>query len=154
LTEGWLERLRETMDRTGAGAVSARQLRMDGSPLSTACACGEENVVEALSGGACFMFRTDLGLRFDETYVRSQWDDVDFMFHLFERGYKAYVDGRVDFYHHNDPKVWRAQNLCHFVDKWTAKGLLRGWALYTYENGSAFMPCFGPTDEAAPEAGR
>jgi hypothetical protein len=154
LTEGWLERLRETMDRTGAGAVSARQLRMDGSPLSTACACGEGNVVEALSGGACFMFRTDLGLRFDETYVRSQWDDVDFMFHLFERGYKAYVDGRVDFYHHNDPKVWRAQNLCHFVDKWTGKGLLRGWAMYTYENGSAFMPCFGPTDEAAPEAGR
>jgi hypothetical protein len=86
--------------------------------------------------------------------VRSQWDDVDFMFHLFERGYKAYVDGRVDFYHHNDPKVWRAQNLCHFVDKWTGKGLLRGWAMYTYENGSAFMPCFGPTDEAAPEAGR
>jgi hypothetical protein len=152
LTEGWLERLRETMDRTGAGAVSARQLRMDGSPLSTAAACGEGNIVEALSGGACFMFRTDVGLRFDETYVRSQWDDVDFMFHLFERGYNAYVDGRVDFYHHNDPKVWRAQNLCHFVDKWTGKGLLRGWALYTYENGSAFMPCFGPTDEAAPES--
>jgi hypothetical protein len=153
LTEGWLERLRETMDRTGAGAVSARQLRLDGSPLSTAAACGERGIVEALSGGACFMFRNDLGLRFDETYVRSQWDDVDFMFQLYERGYRAYVDGRVDFYHHNDPKVWRAQNLCHFVAKWTAKGLLRGWALYTYENGSAFMPCFGRDDWAQEATG-
>jgi hypothetical protein len=149
LTEGWVERLRETMDRTGAGAVSARQLRMDGSPLSTAGACGERDVVEALSGGACFMFRNDLGLRFDETYVRSQWDDVDFMFQLYERGLRAYVDGRVDFYHHNDPKVWRGQNLRHFVEKWLGKGLLRGWALYTYENASAFMPCFGREDWAA-----
>jgi hypothetical protein len=146
LTEGWLERLRETMERTGAGAVSARQRRMDGSLLSTAAAAGDGEVVEALSGGACFMFRTDLGLRFDETYVRSQWDDVDFMFQLFEQGYKAYVDGRVDFYHHNDPKVWRGQNLCHFVDKWLGKGLLRGWAMYSYPQGTAVMPCFGQDD--------
>jgi GT2 family glycosyltransferase len=153
LTEGWLERLRETMDRTGAGIVYARQLRMDGSLLSTSAASPHGEIVEALSGGACFMFRNDLGLCFDETYVRSQWDDVDFMFHLYERGLRAYVDGRVDFYHHNDPKVWRAQNLCHFVDKWTRKGLLRGWAMYSYENGSAFMPCFGREDWAAVGAG-
>jgi len=144
VTEGWLERLRETMERTGAGAVSGRQLRMDGSPLSTAWACGEGGIIEALSGGACFMFRNDLGLRFDENYVRSQWDDVDFMFQLYERGYKTYIDGRVDFYHHNDPKAWRGQNLCYFVEKWLRKGLLQGWALYTYDGGgSAFMPCFG-----------
>jgi len=94
------------------------------------------------------MFRTDLGLRFDERYVRSQWDDVDFMFQLYERGYTALVDGRVDFWHHNDPKVWRAQNLVYFVNKWMAKGLLRGWAMYTYDRlGTAFMPCFGPVGE-------
>jgi hypothetical protein len=155
LTDGWLERLRETMDRTGAGAVSGRQLRMNGEPLSTAAACGEHRaIVEALSGGACFMFRTDLGLRFDERFVRSQWDDVDFMFQLYERGYRTYIDGRVDFYHHNDPKVWRAQNLVYFVNKWLAKGLLRGWAMYTYDRlGTAFMPCFGPVAERADETG-
>ena len=135
LTEGWLERLRETMDRTGAGAVSARQLRMDGSPLSTAAACGNGGIVEALSGGACFMFRTDLGLRFDERYVRSQWDDVDFMFQLYERGYKAYIDGRVSFYHHAEGKIWRNQNLMHFQEKWTTRKLLQGWLMYRYANG-------------------
>jgi hypothetical protein len=144
LTEGWLERLRETMDRTGAGIVYARQLRMDGSLLSTSATCAHGEVAEALSGGACFMFRNDLGLRFDEYYVKSQWDDIDFAFEFYARGYKSYMDGRADFYHHNDPKVWRAQNLCYFVDKWTRKGLLRGWTMYKYEDGSAIWPCFGP----------
>jgi hypothetical protein len=144
LTEGWLERLRETMDRTGAGIVYARQLRMDGSLLSTSAASPGGEIVEALSGGACFMFRNDLGLRFDEYYVKSQWDDIDFAFEFYARGYKSYMDGRTDFYHHNDPKVWRAQNLCYFVDKWTQKRLLRGWTMYKYEAGTAIWPCFGP----------
>ena len=136
LTPGWLERLRETMDRTGAGAVSARQLRMNGEPLSTAAACGEHRaIVEALSGGACFMFRTDLGLRFDERYVRSQWDDVDFMFQLYERGYRTYIDGRVDFYHAAEGKLWIGQNLDYFKAKWTERGLLQGWASYRYADG-------------------
>jgi hypothetical protein len=150
LTEGWLERLRETMDRTGAGIVYARQLRMDGSLLSTSAASPHGEIVEALSGGACFMFRNDLGLRFDEYYVKSQWDDIDFAFEFYARGYKSYMDGRADFYHHNDPKVWRAQNLCHFVDKWMRKGLFRGWTMYKYEAGTAIWPCFGP-DVWAPQ---
>jgi GT2 family glycosyltransferase len=153
LTEGWLERLRETMDRTGAGIVYARQLRTDGSPLSTSNACPNGEVAEALSGGACFMFRNDLGLRFDEYYVKSQWDDIDYAFEFYQRGYKSYVDGRVDFYHYNDPKIWRAQNLCYFIDKWTRKGLLRGWTLYKYEGDSALYPCFGP-DVWAPKGTR
>ena len=69
------------------------------------------------------------------------------MFQFYERGYRAYVDGRVDFYHHNDPKFWRAQNLTYLVEKWTRRGRLRGWVLYTYDDGSAFMPCFGREDE-------
>jgi hypothetical protein len=153
LTEGWLERLRETMDRTGAGIVSARQRRMDGSLLATAAACPNGEIAEALSGGACFMFRNDLGLRFDEYFVRSQWDDIDFAFQFYERGYKTYVDGRADFYHHNDPKVWRAQNLCYFVDKWMRKGLLRGWVTYKFEHGSAIWPCFGRDVWAAEDGG-
>src|SRR5581483_10277052 len=104
LTEGWLERLRETMDRTGAGAVSGRQLRMNGSPLASGAAVEKGEIAEICFGGACFMFRNDLGLRFDERYVRSQWDDFDFIFQLYELSYKCYIDGRVEIYHHADPK--------------------------------------------------
>jgi dienelactone hydrolase len=135
LTEGWLERLRETMDRTGAGAVSGRQLTMDGRGLYTSAGCAEGAIVEAPIGGTCFMFRNDLGLRFDETYVRSQWDDVDFMFQLYQLGYKTYVDGRVNFYHHADGKIWRNQNLMHFQEKWTAARLLQGWFMHRFGNG-------------------
>src|SRR5581483_5654511 len=92
LTEGWLERLRETMDATGAGAVSGRQLGMDGRALYTSAGCPEGAIIEAPIGGTCFMFRNDLGLRFDEAYVRSQWDDVDFMYQLYERGLRTYID--------------------------------------------------------------
>src|SRR3954452_8228573 len=119
LTEGWLERLRETMDRTGAGAVSGRQLSIDGRALYSSAGCPEGAIVEAPIGGTCFMFRTDLGLRFDESYVRSQWDDVDFMFQLFEHGFKTYVDGRVPFYHYAEGKIWLNQNFTHFNQKWT-----------------------------------
>ncbi|HWP30070.1 MAG TPA: glycosyltransferase [Chloroflexota bacterium] len=135
LTEGWLERLRETMDRTGAGAVSGRQLGMDGRPLYTSAGCPEGAIIEAPIGGTCFMFRNDLGLRFDEAYVRSQWDDVDFMFQLYERGYKTYIDGRVNFYHWAEGKIWRNQNLLYFQEKWTKRGLLQGWVAYRYANG-------------------
>jgi len=144
LTEGWLERLRETMDRTGAGAVSARQLRMDGTPLSSGAACARGEIVEICFGGACFMFRTDLGMRFDETYVRSQWDDFDFIFQIYEKGYKAYIDGRVEFYHHADPKICQDQNYDYFVRKWTQKGLYRGLMYCRYPFGHrGYLPNFG-----------
>ncbi|HEY7064636.1 MAG TPA: glycosyltransferase [Chloroflexota bacterium] len=135
LTEGWLERLRETMDRTGAGAVSGRQLGMDSRALYTSAGCPEGAIVEAPIGGTCFMFRNDLGLRFDEAYVRSQWDDVDFMYQLYERGYKTYVDGRVTFYHHAEGKIWRNQNLMYFDKKWQERKLLQGWVAHRYSNG-------------------
>jgi dienelactone hydrolase len=144
LTEGWLERLRETMDRTGAGAVSARQLRMDGSPLASGAACEKGEIVEIAFGGACFMFRTDLGLRFDENFVRSQWDDFDFLFQFYERGYKAYIDGRVEFYHHADPKIVQDQNYDYFVRKWSEKGMYRGLMYCRYPNGHrGYLPNFG-----------
>jgi hypothetical protein len=146
LTEGWLERLRETMDRTGAGAVSARERRMSGSLSTLAAAYGDGEIAEAIGGGACFMFRNDLGVRFDEAYVRSQWDDLDFIFQFYERNFKTYIDGGVDFYHHNDPKLRRGQNLTHFAETWIRKKLLRAWALYMYQDGSAFMPCYGPVE--------
>jgi glycosyltransferase involved in cell wall biosynthesis len=144
LTEGWLERLRETMDRTGAGAVSARQLTMDGTPLSSGAACAKGEIAEICFGGACFMFRTDLGLRFDDHYVRSQWDDFDFIFQLYEKGYKAYIDGRVEFYHHADPKFCQDQNYDYFVKKWTQKGLYRGLMYCRYPWGQrGYLPNFG-----------
>jgi glycosyltransferase involved in cell wall biosynthesis len=144
LTEGWLERLRETMDRTGAGAVSARQLRMDGTPLSSGAACQKDEIVEICFGGACFMFRTDLGLRFDETFVRSQWDDFDFIFQFYELGYKAYIDGRVEFYHHADPKICQDQNYDYFIRKWTQKGLYRGLMYCSYPGSHrGYLPNFG-----------
>jgi hypothetical protein len=135
LTEGWLERLRETMHRTGAGAVSGRQLGMDGRALYTSAGCPEGEIIEAPIGGTCFMFRNDLGLRFDEAYVRSQWDDVDFMYQLYERGLRTYVDGRVTFYHHAEGKIWRNQNLMHFQQKWQERKLLQGWVAHRYANG-------------------
>jgi alpha/beta superfamily hydrolase len=135
LTEGWLERLRETMDATGAGAVSGRQLSMDGRALYTSAGCPEGEIIEAPIGGACFMFRNDLGLRFDEAYVRSQWDDVDFMYQLYERGLRTYVDGRVTFYHHAEGKIWRNQNLMYFQQKWQERKLLQGWVAHRYDNG-------------------
>ncbi len=145
LTEGWLERLRETMDRTGAGAVSGRQLRLDGSPLSSGAACEKGEIVEICFGGACFMFRADLGIRFDENYVRSQWDDFDFIFQFYERGYKCYIDGRVEFYHHADPKICQDQNYAYFVQKWTQRGLYRGLMYCRYPNGHrGYLPNFGP----------
>jgi dienelactone hydrolase len=145
LTDGWLEKLRETMDRTGAGAVSARQLRLDGTPLASAAACAPGEIAEICFGGACFMFRNDIGLRFDERYVRSQWDDFDFIFQVYERGYKAYIDGRVDFYHHADPKNCMDQNYAYFVRKWTEKGLYRGLMLCRYPGGQrGYLPNFGP----------
>jgi dienelactone hydrolase len=145
LTDGWLEKLRETMDRTGAGAVSGRQLRLDGEPLASAAACAPGEIVEICFGGACFMFRNDLGLRFDERYVRSQWDDFDFIFQIYERGFKAYIDGRVDFHHHADPKHCMDQNYDYFVRKWTEKGLYRGLMLCRYPGGQrGYLPNFGP----------
>jgi hypothetical protein len=144
LTDGWLERLRETMDRTGAGAVSARQLRMDGTPLASAAAVEKGEIAEICFGGACFMFRNDLGLRFDETYVRSQWDDFDFIFQFYERGYKCYIDGRVEFYHHADPKICQDQNYAYFIRKWTQKGLYRGLMFCRYPQGQrGYLPNFG-----------
>jgi len=145
LTEGWLERLRETMDRTGAGAVSGRQLGMHGQALYSSAGCPEGAVVEAPIGGTCFMFRTDLGLRFDESYVRSQWDDVDFMFELYERGYKTYIDGRVPFYHYAEGKIWLNQNFFYFQQKWLERGRLRGWYRYRYANGHivTLLPSYG-----------
>jgi dienelactone hydrolase len=144
LTEGWLERLRETMDRTGAGAVSGRQLRMDGSPLASAAAVEKGEIAEICFGGACFMFRNDLGLRFDERFVRSQWDDFDFIFQFYELGYKCYIDGRVEFYHHADPKHCLDQNYHYFVQKWTRKGLSRGLMFCRYPNGHrGYLPNFG-----------
>jgi len=144
LTEGWLERLRETMDRTGAGAVSARQLRMDGSPLASGAAVEKGEIAEICFGGACFMFRNDLGLRFDERFVRSQWDDFDFIFQFYELGYKCYIDGRVEFYHHADPKHCVDQNYHYFAQKWTRKGLYRGLMFCRYPNGHrGYLPNFG-----------
>ena len=144
LTEGWLERLRETMDRTGAGAVSGRQLRMNGSPLASGAAVEKGEIAEICFGGACFMFRNDLGLRFDERYVRSQWDDFDFIFQLYELGYKCYIDGRVEFYHHADPKHCLDQNYHYFVQKWAQKGLYRGLMFCRYPNGHrGYLPNFG-----------
>ena len=144
LTPGWLERLRETMDRTGAGAVSGRQLRMNGEPLASAAAVAPGQIVEIAFGGACFMFRTDLGIRFDERFVRSQWDDFDFLFQIYERGYKGYIDGRVDFYHHADPKYVTDQNYDYFVRKWTEKGLYRGLMFCRYPGGQrGYLPNFG-----------
>jgi dienelactone hydrolase len=144
LTDGWLERLRETMDRTGAGAVSARQLRMDGTPLASAAAVEKGEIAEICFGGACFMFRNDLGLRFDENYVRSQWDDFDFIFQFYERGYKCYIDGRVEFYHHADPKICQDQNYAYFIRKWTQKGLYRGLMFCRYPQGQrGYLPNFG-----------
>ncbi|HZU06828.1 MAG TPA: hypothetical protein VFB73_12725, partial [Chloroflexota bacterium] len=148
VTEGWLERLRETMERTGAGAVSGRQLSMDGRPLYTSAGCPEGAIIEAPIGGACFMFRNDLGLRFDENYVRSQWDDVDFMFQLYERGYKTYIDGRVTFYHHAEGKIWVNQNLFYFQEKWASRGRLLGWVRYRYADGHivTLLPAPTPVD--------
>jgi dienelactone hydrolase len=144
LTDGWLERLRETMDRTGAGAVSARQHRMDGTPLASAAAVEPHEIAEICFGGACFMFRNDLGLRFDETFVRSQWDDFDFIFQFYELGYKCYVDGRVTFYHHADPKICQDQNYAYFTRKWTQKGLYRGLMFCRYPQGErGYLPNFG-----------
>jgi GT2 family glycosyltransferase len=132
------------MDRTGAGAVSGRQLRMDGSPLASGAAVERGEIAEICFGGACFMFRNDLGLRFDERFVRSQWDDFDFIFQFYERGYKCYIDGRVEFYHHADPKQCIDQNYHYFTQKWTQKGLYRGLMFCRYPDGQrGYLPNFG-----------
>ena len=44
-------------------------LRMDGSPLASAAAVEKGEIAEICFGGACFMFRNDLGVRFDERYI-------------------------------------------------------------------------------------
>ena len=112
--------------------------------LASAAAVGETEIAEICFGGACFMFRNDLGLRFDENFVRSQWDDFDFIFQFYELGYKCYIDGRVKFYHHADPKICQDQNYDYFIRKWNKKGLYRGLMYCRYPWGQrGYLPNFG-----------
>ena len=73
-------------------------------------------------GGVIKSEAYDAALLFDEAYVRSQWEDTDFMFQVIRHGLRCVATGDVHILHENHwtnatDENWQ-RNREHFFAKW------------------------------------
>ncbi len=83
------------------------------------------------AAGAVMAFK-DCGIRNDEHYVKTQYNDTDFLYQFIKEGMLVIVDGRVDVLHMKEATVGKGYtkemkaNKAYFNKKW-GKSDLTGW---------------------------
>ena len=98
LPAGWLSKMAAVLleDET-IGVVAARMTGPAGEPQNDLASVRPDEIRNCVPPGTCFLYsRSRLeGCGFDETYVRSQWEDTDFMFQVITRGFRCVAIGSV-----------------------------------------------------------
>lgn len=113
--DGWLDRLIETLESDKSiGIIGAKMTGKYNGLNATA----PNNVVEwpTLAGG-CIVFR-NLGLKWDENFPSGYWADTDFCRQFKDKGYKVYIDGRVEVEHDCITSGSDATGEQYYIQKW------------------------------------
>lgn len=130
--EGWRGDLLEGLEMPGAVMVSARLLTPEGKFAQTCSRCyaPEPAEIEVFSNGtailptAAIAFR-HTGIRFDEAYVGSGFEDSDWCQQILaaDPGARFYQSNRCRLVHRNEMKRQRGENWQnnkrHFLSKWS-----------------------------------
>lgn len=124
--KGWDRQLIETLIRYQAshnvGCVAPRLITPCGKNVNDhALALPGQVMTGVKMSGALLAFR-DVGIRYDETYLKTQYDDVCLLYQWMAAGYKVVVDGSVDVVHmkaisDTNSKTGRI-NRKYFIKKW------------------------------------
>jgi glycosyltransferase involved in cell wall biosynthesis len=106
------------------GVVSARMTGPAGEPQNDLARLRPGEVRDCIPPGTCFLYSRSRvrGCRFDDRYVRSQWEDSDFMLQVLQAGLRCVATGSVTVLHENHltratDESW-VENRKYFFSKW------------------------------------
>ena len=135
---GWDSKLIETLLKYDDVGCVASQLMDEAGSLIGPKPLPELNkvLVGAEAWGACLAFR-DVGIRYDENYIKTICDDTDFLYQWLDNDYKIATDTRALVKHmkpcsraSNPP--WFKQNYEYFKKKWAPNGKFPSWGTREY----------------------
>ena len=125
--KGWDAKLMETLTTTpNAGCVVPRLFSSDGKNINAQSAVKKDSIVTGIKAAGAVMAFKDCGIRNDEHYVKTQYNDTDFLYQFIKEGMLVIVDGRVDVLHMKEATVEMKANKAYFNKKW-GKSDLTGW---------------------------
>jgi len=131
--KGWDAKLMETLTTTpNAGCVVPRLFSSDGKNINAQSAVKKDSIVTGIKAAGAVMAFKDCGIRNDEHYVKTQYNDTDFLYQFIKEGMLVIVDGRVDVLHMKEATVGKGYtkemkaNKAYFNKKW-GKSDLTGW---------------------------
>lgn len=122
VTEGWLESLTDVLESNPEVGMVGPKMHGTYTGLNAQIEDGYVGEWPTLAGG-CVLFR-NIGLKWDERFVGSQWADTDWCKQYKHAGYKVFADGRVSVEHNQ-----LARNVRHdineplYIEKWGSKDL-------------------------------
>lgn len=119
----WMSRLAACLVRhRDVGAVSGHLRFPDGSPQMRRVDLADGELWDVLIPGTCFVYsrRRVSDLRFDEGYVKTQWEDTDWMWRVRALGLRTIVLGGVHVVHDYQftERPGLEANLERFRTKW------------------------------------
>ena len=131
--KGWDAKLMETLTTTpNAGCVVPRLFSSDGKNINAQSAVKKDSIVTGIKAAGAVMAFKDCGIRNDEHYVKTQYNDTDFLYQFIKEGMLVIVDGRVDVLHMKEATVGKGYtketkaNKAYFNKKW-GKSDSTGW---------------------------
>lgn len=120
--KGWDECLIGALTLSlGVGVVVPRLFSANHDPINEQSHVPKDTIMSGIkSAGAVMAFR-EQGLRHDEAYKKTQYNDTDFLYQHLALNQLVIVDGRVDVLHMRKPNFstpWNTANRAYFLKKW------------------------------------
>lgn len=119
---GWDVKLLETLKKYDPCVVAPRLFDNKYNVLNPQSKINKDRIAVGIKVSGGLLVFKDIGLRYDENYIRTQYDDTDILYQFMSKGYRILVDGRVDVLHMGNATPcstpWARQNYEYFRKKW------------------------------------
>lgn len=121
--KGWDAKLVESLySDNRIGVVAPRILTKDGGWINPQTDAEKNKLTIGTKVAGIVLAFKNVGILCDEKYIRSQWEDTDFLYEYMKRGYLVAIDGRVEAYHMRPVTSgyhdYIEKNQKYFLHKW------------------------------------
>ena len=132
---GWDEKLIETLTTIpSVGCVVPRLFDANGRNINAQSAVKKNSIMSGIKAAGAVMAFKECGIRNDEHYKKTQYNDTDFLYQFLANNQLVVVDGRVDVLHMKAATVGNSPtmrfNRKYFLKKW-GKNDECGWGKRT-----------------------
>ena len=125
---GWASMLMQSLENVPSATAVGGRVIFNSDGKSIGFDAPDDSLVDNIRVTGCMLAIKDVGIRYDENYIKSQGDDIDFMLQNRLNGYSVLCDTRVMA---NHPVAvaydtdYHAHNAQYAYDKWGKEAYLK-----------------------------